>query len=265
MIDFIERFGVTLIFAVVFADQVGLPVPATPLVLALGALAGRGSIEPISALLVGTVASLSASVVWFLLGRRMGARVLALACRISLEPDTCVSKTKDHFARKGVKSLVVAKFLPGIDILAPPLAGLAGVRFLPFLGWSAAGAFLWLLVIGGAGYLLGNRIDDLQGRVADLGSTLGVLVVGGLALYVGWKYVQRERVLRALRLARITPEELHRMILAGAQPVIVDVRSELSLELLPFTIPGALFLTPEELDRRHAELPRDRELILYCA
>lgn len=265
MIDFIERFGMALVFAVLFIDQLGLPMPATPIVLALGALAGSGSIEPVSALLVGTVASLCASLAWFHLGRRMGGRVLAFACRISLEPDTCVATTKEAFARRGVRALVVAKFLPGLDILTPELAGMAGVRLLPFVLWSGAGAILWLLTFGGIGYLVGSRVDELPARIEDLGSTLGYVVAGSFVVYVGWKYLGRRRVLHSLRLAHITPDELHRMILYGEEPLIVDVRTELSLSLLPFTIPGALFIKPEELDHRHQEIPRERELILYCS
>ncbi len=265
MIDFIERFGSALIFGVVFLDQLGVPIPATPIVLALGALAARGAIEPVPSLAVATAASLCASLLWFQLGRRIGARVLGLLCRISLEPDTCVSMTKGTFSRHGAKALLVAKFLPGVDILAPPLAGMLGIGRLPFVLWSGAGAFLWLVTFGGLGYLLGSRMEELLAHVERLGSTLGLIVVGFLAAYVGWKYLRRRQVLHALWMARITPEELHRMILAGEGIAIVDVRSELSLEMLPFTIPGALFITLEELDRRHHEIPRARDVVLYCS
>lgn len=265
MIEFIERFGAALIFAVIFLDQLGLPIPVTPIVLALGALAGRGSIEPVSSLAVATAGSLCADFLWFQLGRRKGTRVLGLVCRISLEPDTCVSMTKDIFSRYGVKSLLVAKFVPGFDTLAPPLAGLLGVGSLRFVLWSGAGALLWLVTFGGLGYVFSDHLEGLPAQLERMGSTLALIVVGLLGAYVGWKYLGRRRVLRALSMARITPEELHRMILAGEDPVIVDVRHALSLETLPFTIPGAHFITLEELDRRHHEIPRGRDVILYCA
>lgn len=265
MIEFIERFGAALIFAVIFLDQLGLPIPATPIVLTLGALAEGGSIEPVSSLAVATVASLCADLLWFQLGRRKGTRVLSLVCRISLEPDTCVSKTKGIFSRYGVKSLLVAKFVPGFERVAPPLAGLLGVGRLRFVLWSGAGALLWLVTFGGLGYAFSSRIEVLPAQLERLGSTLGLIMVGFLAAYVGWKYLARRRVLRALRMARITPEELHRMILAGEDPAIVDVRHDLSLETMPFTIPGARFITLEELDQRHHEIPRGRDVILYCS
>ena len=265
MIDFIERFGSALIFVVLFLDQLGVPIPATPIVLALGALTARGAIDPLSSLAVATAGSLCASLLGFQLGRRIGARVLGLFCRISLEPDTCVSTTKDTFSRHGAKALLVAKFLPGIDILAPPLAGMLGIGRLPFVLWSTAGAILWLVTFGGVGYLLGSRIEELPALVERTGRTLGLIVVGLLAAYVGWKYLRRRQVLHGLWMARITPEELHRMILAGEDPAIVDVRSELSLQILPIAIPGALFIALEELDRRHPEIPRTRDVVLYCS
>jgi membrane protein DedA with SNARE-associated domain len=261
MIEALEHYGAALIFAVLFLDQAGAPIPATPLVLALGALARRGTIDPVGSLLVAAAGSVCASLLWFHLGRRFGARVLATACRISLEPDTCVSRTKDLFARHGAPSLLLAKFLPALDILAAPLAGALGIRTVPFVLWSSAGALLWLVVFGGLGYLFGTHIAEL---LAGLGGTLGLVVVGLLAAYAGWKVLGRRRALRELHMARITPEELQRRIASGEEPVLLDVRNELSLRLLPFTIPGAILLAPEELDRRHHEIPRDRDVIVYC-
>ena len=261
MTEFVERHGSALIFAVLFLDQAGAPIPATPLLLALGALARRGSIDPLTSLSVAAAGSMCASLLWFYLGRRFGARVLATACRVSLEPDTCVSTAKELFSRHGARSLVLAKFLPALDILSAPLAGALGIGTMPFVLWSAAGALLWLIVFGGLGYLFGTHIEAF---LETLGSSLGLAVVGLLCAYAGWKYFERRRVLRMLRTARITPEELHRMIVAGEAPAILDVRGEISLQLLPFTIPGAILLAPEELDRRQHEIPRDREVIVYC-
>src|SRR6185503_15029017 len=161
MIDIVERYGAALIFALLFLDQVGVPIPATPLVLALGALARRGTIDPVTSLFAAAAGSLCASLLWFHLGRRFGARVLATACRISLEPDACVSKTKDLFSRYGVRSLILAKFLPALDILSAPLSGALGIGTASFVLWSSAGAFLWLVVFGGLGYLFGAQIGEL--------------------------------------------------------------------------------------------------------
>src|SRR5262245_11101172 len=265
VIEFIERYGGPLVFAFLFLNQLGLPIPATPFVLTLGALAGRGSIDPLSTLLIGTAASLCADLLWYDLGRLRGPRVLGFLCRISLEPDTCVSKTQGLFSRHGVKSLLVAKFVPGFGTVAPPIAGMLAVGRLRFALWSTAGALLWLATIGALGYAFNQRLEALAEQADVLGSELGLIVAALFGAYLAWKFLVRRRVLRELRLARIDPEELHRMILAGEDPAILDVRHELAIEALPVSIPGALFITLEELDRRHQEIPRERDVIVYCS
>jgi len=265
LLDLVERFGGSVVFAIVFLDQLGFPIPTIPILLGLGALAGGGRIEPVSGLLVAIVASLCADAVWFQLGRWKGTRVLGWLCRIALEPDSCVSKTRDMFARHGVKSLLVAKFVPGFDTVAPPIAGLLGVRALPFFLWSGAGALLWLGAFGGLGFLFSDRIAALVEAADSLGSTLVLILVGLAVAYLGWKYHARQRVLRSIRMARITPRELHELIVKGPQPVLVDARSQSALDEFPFVIQGSLPLTFEEIDKRQLEIPREREVVVYCS
>jgi membrane protein DedA with SNARE-associated domain len=190
-LDFVARHGAVAIFVLVFLRQLGFPIPTIPLLLAFGALAGSGRIDPVSSLVVAICASVCADVVWYQLGRKKGARVLSVLCRIALEPDTCVSKTHDLFARYGVKSLLVAKFVPGFDTVAPPLAGMLGIGVMPFALWSSAGALLWLGTYGGLGYLFSDRLDDFTSAADQLGSTLGVVVIGLVVAYLAWKYLAR--------------------------------------------------------------------------
>jgi membrane protein DedA with SNARE-associated domain len=265
VLDFVERHGAAVVFLVVFFDQLGLPIPTVPLLLAFGALAGSGRIDTVSSLLLAAVASLCADFLWFQLGRRQGTRVLGFLCRAALEPDTCVSKTHDIFARHGVKSLLVAKFIPGFDTVAPPLAGMLGVGAGRFLLWSSAGALLWLVAFGGLGYLFSDRIEELASAADQLGSTLALAVAGLVVLYLAWKYLDRQRVLRGIRTARITPDDLYQMILSGSEPVILDARSASDLQALPFVIQGAQILTLEDLDAADLEIPREREIIVYCS
>ena len=199
------------------------------------------------------------------MGRWKGTRVLGFLCRVALEPDTCVSKTHDLFARYGVKSLLVAKFVPGFDTVAPPLAGLLGIGAMPFILWSAAGALLWLGAFGGLGYLFSDRIEELAGAADRLGGTLGLIVVGLVGAYLAWKYLARRRILLSIRMARISPEELYELILSGRAPAIVDARSKSALDALPFVIQGAQLLSFEEIDQRHLEIPRERDIIVYCS
>jgi membrane protein DedA with SNARE-associated domain len=264
-LDFIARHGASVILVVAFLNQLGLPIPAIPFLLAFGALAGQGRLDPVPGLLLATAASVCADLVWFQLGRWKGTRVLGFLCRIALEPDTCVSKTRDLFAKYGAKSLLVAKFVPGLDTVAPPLAGLLGVRVVPFALWAGAGAFLWATAFGGVGYLFSNRLDELAGVADRLGGTLALVVLGLLGAYLAWKYVARQRILRSIRMERITPDELHQILLSGRAHAIVDARSKSAQAALPFVIQGARLLSFEEIDEKHLDLSRETEVIVYCS
>lgn len=142
-LDFLVRHGEVLLFLYVFADQVGIPVPAVPVLLAAGGLAGVGELSFPGVLAVSVVASLLADLIWYVLGRLRGARVLGLLCKMSLEPDSSVRRTEEHFMRHGACALVFSKFVPGLSTVAPPLAGVVGIGLGRFVGYSAVAAVVW--------------------------------------------------------------------------------------------------------------------------
>src|SRR5713226_2589187 len=137
------QYGYVVLFAFVLAEQIGLPIPAVPVLLGVGALAGAGRMSPALALGVVLAASLPPDIVWYELGRRRGGRVLGLLCRISLERDSCVRRTENLFIRSGRKALLVAKFFPGLSTVAPPLAGMVGVGRRQFIVLDSLGAIVW--------------------------------------------------------------------------------------------------------------------------
>jgi membrane protein DedA with SNARE-associated domain/rhodanese-related sulfurtransferase len=263
--QFLVRHGGLVLFAVVLAEQIGLPIPAVPVLLAAGAMAGAGKMNLAMVLGLGVVACLAGDLVWYYLGRHRGGQVLKVLCRISLEPDSCVRRTENFFVRHGIKSLILAKFIPGLSTVTPALAGLFDVRLGRFLLYNGVGALLWTAAFIAPGYLFSDQLEWVAARAARLGSSLAVLVVGALALYIAYKYIHRQLLLRELRIARITPDELKRMLDAGHEPMIVDLRQPLDIKADPYSIPGALRIAVEELERRHHEIPRDRDVILYCA
>ncbi len=262
---FLMGHGGPVLFVVVFLEQIGLPLPAVPWLLVAGALAASGQLNAWLALSVTFLACLIADSIWFYLGRRAGHRVLGLLCRISLEPDSCVRRTQDVFSRYGMRGLVVAKFLPGLGTLAPPLAGNAGVSTLRFLFFDGIGS---LLYVGGfmlLGALFSRQLEQVLSAFGSLGSG-ALLLLGALAaLYIGYKYFQRYRVLRELRMSRITVDELYQKLNAGENPVILDLRPRSELEQDPALIRGAVHMTMDEVDSRQQEIPRDRDIILYCS
>ena len=263
-IGFLVRHGYAVLFAWVFAEQIGLPLPAAPLLLAAGALAGAGRLSLAAAMGLAIFAALLSDVLWYELGRQRGIQVLQLLCRISLEPDSCVRRTENVFARHGARSLLLAKFVPGLNTAAPPLAGIFRMRLPRFLFFDALGAVLWVSVFIGLGYLFSNQLERIGSHALTLGTWLLAILLSALAGYIAWKYFKRQRFLRELRVARITPEELKRKLDAGEDVVIVDLRHSLDFEGEPQTIPGAFRVEASELGEIHEHIPRDREVVLYC-
>lgn len=263
-LDFLIRHGYTVVFLWVLAEQVGLPLPAIPFLLAAGALAGAGNLSPGIILALAVAASLLADLLWYGLGRSKGSAVVRLICRISLEPDSCVRRTEDMFARHGAASLLVAKFIPGFNTVAPPLAGVFRMKPSRFLLYDSAGAALWVGTFVGAGWLLSDQVERALEVASELGTGLLAFLAALGAGWIGFKIVQRRRFLRQIEIDRITPESLKEMLERGERPTVVDLRHSVDFEAEPRTIPGATYLPLEEIDLRHGELPRNREVVLYC-
>jgi len=242
-----------------------VPLPSTPFIVAAGALAHSGQLSFAAVLFVACSAALIADFVWFEIGRVRGTRVLQFLCRISLEPDYCVRRTENTFARHGAGTLVVGKLVPGVSVLATPMAGVYGLSRSRFLLFDGLGVLLWIGTFELLGYLFSDQLEDVVAYGSRFGGLLFVLFAGGLLAYVGWKYVQRRRFLRSLRVARITPEQLKAELDSGVAVVIVDLRHALDYEAEPRILPGAMRLPAEELEQRGKELPQGRTLVLYCS
>jgi membrane protein DedA with SNARE-associated domain len=264
-IHFLMQHGYVLLFVWVLVEQIGLPLPAIPLLLAAGALAGSGRMDLTLALGFAIVAALVSDLIWYHLGRYRGSRVLKLLCRISLEPDSCVRRTENMFARQGAQALLVAKFVPGLNTAAPALAGIFRMPVPRFLLFDGLGAFLWAATFAGLGFIFTDKLERIASYLLRWGGWLVVALGGSLAAYILLKYIQRRRFLYRLRTARITPQELMETLRAGAEVLIVDLRQPLDVEAFPQMIPGAVRMAIEDIENRHQELPRDRDLVLYCS
>jgi membrane protein DedA with SNARE-associated domain len=263
-IDFLIRHGYLILFGVVFVEQAGLPVASVPVLLGVGALSADGRFSFATALLLALLASLPADAAWFEMGRRKGYRVLRLLCHISLEPDTCVQTTTGVFRRYGMGTLVVAKFIPGMGVVTTPMAGLMGMRPARFLLLDGAGAALWAGLYLGLGVVFRRQLEDVAAIVARTGVSLAAVVIGVVGGYLGWKWLGRRSYVRKLAMKRVTPEELWRRIEAGEPVTILDLRHASEIAADGAKVPGALRFAPEDLETKHREIPRDRDIILYC-
>src|SRR6516162_2183389 len=260
--DFLISNGYALLFGWVLLEQMGLPIPAAPLLIAAGALARAGRMNLTFAVALAFIALILADLFWYSLGRYRGVRILKLLCRISLEPDSCVRRTENLFVRHGVQSLLVAKFVPGLNTAAPSLAGIFRMPVRRFMIFDSLGGFFWVVTVTSLGLIFSDQLEQIALR---WGGWLVAVVAGSLGAYVLWKFIQRQRFLRRLRIARITPKELMDKLTAGETISIVDLRQPMDIEAFPQMIPGALRIAMEEIEDRHGEIPRDRDVVLYCS
>ena len=264
-LEFLSRHGYAVIFAWVCAEQAGVPVPALPMLLAAGALAGAGRMNPVAAAGLAVWGALLSDSLWFTLGRTRGIRVLKLLCRISLEPDSCVRNTQGVFGKYGARTLLVAKFVPGLGAAAAPLAGVVRMPIWRFLLFDLLGASLWASTYVTIGFVFSGQIESVAIKGGRVGAGFLALLALVCAAFIAWKYVRRRRFLAELRQARITPEELRDMMQKGEDVVVVDLRHLLSVEADPELIPGARWIDPDNLRAQSAALPRGHEVVLYCA
>lgn len=260
----LSQYGLAIVAFNVLLNQIGLPVPAVPTLVLAGAIAASGQQHLGPVFFAAVAACLLADSGWYWIGQRYGIRVLKTLCRISLEPDSCVNETQSQFDRWGVNSLVIAKFVPGWATIAPPLAGAMRIGWLRFIFLSTLAAMLWVGVGLLSGALFKTQIALLLIHLDRIGSIafLGALVL--LSIYVAFKWWERRRFYKMLRMARISVAELHALIEGGVAPLIIDVRSPTARALEPRWIPGALHISLPDVDVHLKDLPRDRDIILYC-
>ncbi|QSX75585.1 DedA family protein/thiosulfate sulfurtransferase GlpE [Lysobacter arenosi] len=259
LLHLIAVYGLLVVFVSVFLDQGGIPVPAYPPIILTAALAvDRGdSVWPI--LIVSTLAAVMADWLWFVGGRRLGAKLLRLMCRLSLSPDSCVLMTRGVYSRWGAPSLIVAKFIPGFAAVATTLAGETGTRTGRFLFYDGIGALLWSGLAVALGAIFHEAVNSVLEQLEDLGRFALPAILILIAVFVLWKLWRRQMFLRQLRMARITPMELRQLIDEGTSPLILDVRPE-PMRNASGWIPGAVFVrTLGEAEL----LPRD-EVVVYC-
>jgi membrane protein DedA with SNARE-associated domain len=263
-LQFVARHGYSVLFVWVLAEQAGLPIPSLPILLAMGAMAATGEMSFGVTLALAVFATLIADLGWYELGRRKGMRVLHFLCKVSLEPDSCVRQTESAFSKQGLRSLLVAKFIPGLSTAAPPLAGIFRLSIWRFLLYDAIGTVAWAGLFIGMGAAFSKQIESIEQRITQFGASLLTIALLALGLYMAWKFVKRELFIRELRVARLQPLELKQMMDAGEDVFIVDLRHPVDFEANPYSIVGALRISPEELGERHDQIPRDRDIILYC-
>jgi membrane protein DedA with SNARE-associated domain/rhodanese-related sulfurtransferase len=255
-----------ILWAAVFARQICLPVPANLLLLTAGALARGGGLNMILVLFVGILGCLAGDLVWFEAGRHWGSQIMRILCAFSSDPHYCAQRAHKVFSRWGLRSLILAKFIPGLDGVTPPLAGIEGSARSAFLAYDILGSFLWSAFYAGLGYLFANRLTLIAASMARFGAVLATVIGVPLACHLAWRIGVMARMLRHLRLRRITPLLLNEKIKAGEPIAIIDLLDFEEAQGDRAGIPGAVRMDPAGLrGRLHVVVPENLGLVLYCS
>jgi membrane protein DedA with SNARE-associated domain/rhodanese-related sulfurtransferase len=264
LIDLLVHHGVLVVFVATLAARIGAPVPASPLLVVAGGLAAAGQLSLAAVIGVSILANIAGDALWFQAGRRYGHRVMRLLCRISLSPDTCVRQSEALIGRWGGSSLVAAKFLPGVSVVAAPMAGALGMSIGRFILFEVVAALVWTGAFLALGMVFSQQIQQVLDVMAGTGAVaFGVLVLV-LAALLGLRMWRRRQFARSVEIERISVDALQRLMEQGESPVVIDVRSPASAAADGRRIPGAITVELHAVAALAGELPRDRDIVLYC-
>jgi membrane protein DedA with SNARE-associated domain/rhodanese-related sulfurtransferase len=250
----------------VFARQLCLPVPAVVFLMAAGALAAQGHLHFWLLLVAGILGCLAGDGVWFWLGRRWGSNVIRLVCSLTSDPRRSRERSKITFERWGLRLLVVAKFVPGLDGISPPLAGASGASVAGFLAYDAVGSLLWSAAYVSIGFVFANQLDRVMQMVQRFGTILVIVVGVPLFLYVAWRALYLARVIRHLRLRRISPALLQQKMDESDQVAIFDLLHYEARDGNIPGIPGAVRVDPTRMRTSpRLKVPEGLNVVLYCS
>jgi membrane protein DedA with SNARE-associated domain/rhodanese-related sulfurtransferase len=256
--------GAVIVFLVTLAARAGAPFPAAPIIVVAGGLAVAGQVSPLACLLASVVANVLGDAIWFQAGRWRGHRVMKLLCQISLSPDTCVRQSEDILTKWGGSSLIAAKFLPGISVMAAPMAGALRMSWMRFVAYDTGAALIWTLVFLAVGMIFSNGVVVILNVMAQFGLVAAIVIAVGVAGMLLFRYLRRQWMISERYAPRVSVHELRDLMIKGTPPIVIDLRSKLSIQADSRIIPGAVNSTLDDLSLTAHELPRDRQVVLYC-
>jgi membrane protein DedA with SNARE-associated domain/rhodanese-related sulfurtransferase len=257
-----EHIGVIAVFALVLVEQAGLPIPTYPVLIVAGAWSARGGSAVWQIASAAVAACLLADLGWYMAGRRFGSRVLRAMCRLSLEPDSCVSDTERLFQRFGTRVLVVAKFVPGLGAVTTAMSGVVRARLSGFVAYDTVGATLWAGSAISIGWIFHDAVEDVFAQLAGFGRVGGLLILLLLASFVALKFWRRRQFFNELRMSRISVQELSHRRDSGIPLLVVDARPSASRNrdgMIPGAVAFELLLQDPHLGQRSGEA------VVYCA
>ena len=265
IVQFLARHESWLLIGAVLARQACLPIPANLVLIAAGALARSGNLNLPRIVLLSVMTFLLADLAWYDAGRRFGERILPFVCGHSGNPESCACRAT-AFSKRGVRTLLISKFVIGLDAVAAPLAGRYGVSVLTFMAFDGVGAALWTITYAALGYIFNNQLDRVAAHVMRLGALVTFGIVAGIGFLLVRRLIRWYRLVRQFNLTRITPGELREKLNAGEDILLVDLQGRADSSTERLAIPGAIRIDPRALEKyRDVNISTSREVVLYCA
>jgi membrane protein DedA with SNARE-associated domain len=260
--ELLHKYGYSLVFITIFLEQLGMPIPAAPVLILAGALSAGGMLSLPVALICAATGCFLGDLIWYTIGRKKGRGVLKTLCRLSLSPDSCVRKTESSFLRYGMNTLLLAKFIPGLNTIAQPMAGMLRFSFFSFLWRDLVGTALYCSAWTLPGFFFEKQVFEMTAVLEEVGRSLLWLILASIAVYILFKFIRLKYLQRMLYKERISPQELFERIQAGEMLTLVDLRS--SLQEISQKLPGALQIHPDDIDQHVSRLNREQWIVMYC-
>ena len=266
LLSLTAHHGYILIFLIVFLEAIGLPVPAALVLVAGGAATASGILRAPAALLLAVVGMLLGDSLLYVLGSHMGWGLLGFLCKVSANPETCILRSAESFYKRGRATLLIAKFIPGVNTMAPPLAGSMKMPFGQFLGLDLAGASFYALAYGGIGFLFRDFVAAITRGFRATGHAVEIVIIVSLIAFT----IHRVLLYSKRRVYRVVPRvqviELAKKLQAedSAKILLVDVRSHGYYDSGAARIRGSIRIEPNNLSQEVMKLPKDKDIYLYC-
>jgi membrane protein DedA with SNARE-associated domain/rhodanese-related sulfurtransferase len=259
----LAEYGYWILFAAVFLETVGIPIPGALALLIGGAASARGSLQASHAFPGALAAMLAGDTLMFLMGRYTGWWLLGLLCRLSLNPESCILRSADSFYKRGRLMLVFARFIPGLNTIAPPMAGSMNMRLSQFLWLDLTGASLYVGGYFWVGYIFSDALNVITRGYNAFGRVMGWILLAAVVGYAGAQVRMWIGARRLTAVPLVDPVEAARGM-SAENAVIYDVRSHGYYDAKAMRIKGSRRLDPNALHHSEEKMPDNRKVYLYC-
>jgi membrane protein DedA with SNARE-associated domain len=262
----IAQHGYIIVSAIVFAGSLGVPVPASLTLIGSGAAAASGALTVPAVFLVALTSMLLGDSLLFILGRYMGWGLLGFMCKLSMNPETCILRSAESFYKRGRTTLVIAKFIPGVSAMIPPLAGSMKMPFAQFVALDLVGISLWVLAYGGVGFLFRDFVVALTHGFQVAGHAVAIVVVAAIGAFIVYRMLlyRKHRIYRAVPRVRVNDLAMRLQSEGSDKILLADVRSHGYYDSGAARIQGSIRIEPNNLEEEIKRLAHDKDIYLYC-